>query len=363
MTLFNNIYQNRRVFITGHTGFKGSWLAFWLRQLGAHVFGYSLDYPTQPNHFQILNLDMEHMIADIRDDDVLYGAVKDFRPEAVFHLAAQPLVRLSYDDPVTTFDTNVMGTLKVFEACRRVGCVKAILNITSDKCYENHERLDGYREDEPMGGHDPYSCSNGCAELVTSSYRRSFFPLETYGKAHTTLLASCRAGNVIGGGDWACDRLIPDVMRAVEQGKKIYLRYPDAVRPWQHVLEPLSGYLLLGQRLLDGETDLAGGWNFGPRQDEVSTVRDVVKKMSVMWDRISFGVDHRRHLHEAGLLQLDCRKADAQLQWHEVWGIDRALERTVQWYKNYYEEGKSLTADDLDSYVDDASQKGLVWAQ
>ena len=361
--LFNTIYNNRRVFITGHTGFKGSWLAFWLKQLGAEVFGYSLDYPTQPNHFQLLNLDMPQIIADIRDDDVLYGAIKEFQPEVVFHLAAQSLVRPSYEDPLATFETNVMGTLKVFESCRKVGSVKAILNITSDKCYENKERQGGYGETDPMGGHDPYSCSKGCAELLTSSYRRSYFPVDGYGKEHTTLLASCRAGNVIGGGDWAKDRLIPDVMRAVEQNRKVRLRNPNSVRPWQHVLEPLSGYLLLGQRLLEGKIEFADGWNFGPRQEETATVSDIIRKMALVWDKIGFEADAGVHPHEAKLLQLNCARANEHLLWNEVWDMDRTVAQMVRWYKTFYQEGRPMTAVDLSDYIQDARKKGAVWTK
>lgn len=361
--LFNNIYQNRKVFLTGHTGFKGSWLALWLKELGAEVFGFSLEPPTQPNHFELLNLDMAGMNADIRDADVLYGAIKHFSPDIVFHLAAQPLVRESYADPVTTFETNVMGTLNVFEACRRIPSVRAILNITSDKCYENAERRRGYREDEPKGGFDPYSCSKGCAELLTASYRNSFFPMERYGRDHQTLIASCRAGNVIGGGDWAEDRLIPDVMRAISRHEKVLLRNPKATRPWQHVLEPLSGYLLLGQRLLEGKTVFADAWNFGPKEGEVCRVEDVIRKMAKAWDKVDYEIDHGPHPHEAKLLQLNCTKAKKKLGWHEVWGIDTTVRKTVEWYQAYYDNKKILTHQDMAAYIQDAANKGLGWTK
>ena len=278
-TLFNGIYNNKTVLVTGHTGFKGSWLCFWLIQMGAKVIGYSLEPPTSPNHFELLNLDMVSVIGDIRDSDKLNAVFAQYQPEIVFHLAAQPLVRLSYKEPVETFETNVIGTLKVFEACRSTKSVRAIVNITSDKCYQNKEWVWGYRENDPMGGYDPYSASKGCAELVTSSYRNSFFNVNEYGKSHNVLLASCRAGNVIGGGDWAKDRLMTDIMVAVSEGKKVVIRNPRATMPWQHVLEPLSGYLMLGQKLFEGKKEFAQAWNFGPGEQGAITVKEVVENI------------------------------------------------------------------------------------
>ena len=361
--LFKKIYKNRKVFITGHTGFKGSWLTFWLQHIGAEVFGFSLGPPTIKNHFELLDLDIQQITADIRDADALYGSIKDFQPDIVFHLAAQPLVRNSYQYPVETFETNVMGTLNVFEACRKTGSVMAILNITSDKCYENQERSEGYREGEPMGGSDPYSCSKACSELLTASYRSSYFNIKDYGKGHSTLLASCRSGNVIGGGDWAIDRLIPDLIRAVEKGEKVLLRNPASTRPWQHVLECLSGYLLLGQLLLEGKLEFAQGWNFGPREGEISTVEDVIKKMSAVWSKVGYDVDTKKHLHEAKLLQLNCDKAEHYMQWHEVWSMDETVTKTVAWYRAYYDNNKVLTNQDLKDYIEEATKKGLTWTQ
>ncbi|MEW5895958.1 MAG: CDP-glucose 4,6-dehydratase [Candidatus Omnitrophota bacterium] len=360
--LFKNIYHNRRVFITGHTGFKGSWLAFWLRKMGAEVFGYSLEPPSDPNHASLLDLDIQSMIADIRDRDVLYGAIKDFQPEIVFHLAAQPLVRYSYQYPVDTFETNVMGCVFLFDVCRQVNSVRAIINVTSDKCYENKERMEGYREDDPMGGHDPYSCSKGCAELVTTAYRRSFFPIEEFGHSHHVLVASCRAGNVIGGGDWAQDRLIPDIIRAVACRECVRIRHPQAIRPWQHVLEPLSGYLLLGQRLLEGKKEFSQAWNFGPGKGDVRCVEDVVKGMSFQWDRVSYHFDEGEHLHEAKVLQLNCDKVNTIMNWSEVWDVDEAIRRTAIWYKKFYEEKAVVTENDISDYVNHARNKGIVWA-
>ena len=296
-TLFNGIYNNKTVLVTGHTGFKGSWLCFWLIQMGAKVIGYSLEPPTSPNHFELLNLDMVSVIGDIRDSDKLNAVFAQYQPEIVFHLAAQPLVRLSYKEPVETFETNVIGTLKVFEACRNTKSVRAIVNITSDKCYENKEWVWGYRENDPMGGYDPYSASKGCAELVTSSYRNSFFNVNEYGKSHNVLLASCRAGNVIGGGDWAKDRLMTDIMVAVSEGKKVVIRNPRATMPWQHVLEPLSGYLMLGQKLFEGKKEFAQAWNFGPGERGSITVKEVVENIKRYWDKIDYEIIKMRISH------------------------------------------------------------------
>ena len=362
-TLFNGIYNNKTVLVTGHTGFKGSWLCFWLIQMGAKVIGYSLEPPTSPNHFELLNLDMVSVIGDIRDSDKLNAVFAQYQPEIVFHLAAQPLVRLSYKEPVETFETNVIGTLKVFEACRNTKSVRAIVNITSDKCYENKEWVWGYRENDPMGGYDPYSASKGCAELVTSSYRNSFFNVNEYGKSHNVLLASCRAGNVIGGGDWAKDRLMTDIMVAVSEGKKVVIRNPRATRPWQHVLEPLSGYLMLGQKLLEGKKEFAQAWNFGPGEQGAITVKEVVENIKKYWDKIDYEINQDvDQPHEAGLLKLDCSKAYMLLKWRDVWDSDTTFKKTVNWYKNYYEKDKILTEEDLSSYIADAREKGIEWA-
>ena len=318
--MFNRIYHNTRVLITGHTGFKGSWLALWLSTMGANVTGYSLPPPTEPNHFDLLGLDINSIIGDIRDAEKLKRVFKEQQPEIVFHLAAQPIVRFSYKDPVETFSSNVMGTINVFEASRESGTVRAIVNVTSDKCYENREWPWGYREIDPLGGYDPYSASKGCAELITSCWRNSFFNLKDYGSTHHTLLASGRAGNVIGGGDWAADRLIPDMMRAVSQNGKVKIRNPHATRPWQHVLEPLSGYLLLGQRLLEGRKEFAEAWNFGPSDDGNATVEEIVGQVKKAWPKIDYEIQcDSDQPHEAGMLRLDCSKARAKLQWRPVW--------------------------------------------
>jgi CDP-glucose 4,6-dehydratase len=360
--LFGGIYKDKTILLTGHTGFKGSWLAYWLTQMGAKVVGYSLEAPSNPNHFEHLELEMVSIIADIRDQAKLDEVFTMYQPDIVFHLAAQPLVRLSYSEPVETFDTNVMGTLKVFEALRKAGSVKAVVNITSDKAYENKEWIWGYRENDPMGGYDPYSASKGCAELVVNSYRNSYFNLNEYGERHHVLLASCRAGNVIGGGDWAQDRLMTDIMLSVSRGEKVVIRSPHATRPWQHVLEPLSGYLAIGQKLLEKDVAFAEGWNFGPANENTITVQSVVERVKTYWNAIDYTIEEPKEgLHEANLLKLDCSKANVQLGWFGVWGSEKTFEKTVNWYKNYYENGVLNTQSDLESYIADAKKSGLAW--
>jgi CDP-glucose 4,6-dehydratase len=361
--LFNNIYKNKKVFVTGHTGFKGSWLILWLKQLGAEVCGYSLEASTQPNHFSLLSIDINNIINDIRNKDAIAKAIKKFKPDIVFHLAAQALVRPSYENPIETFETNVIGTLNVFEACRKTGTVKAIINITSDKCYENRELVWGYREDDPMGGYDPYSASKGCSEIATSSYRNSFFNTGNYGKFHETLLASARAGNVIGGGDWAVDRLIPDIMKAAEKGTEVLIRAPQAIRPWQHVLEPLSGYLLLGQKLLEGKIEFASAWNFGPNHDSSIEVNKVLKIIKNYWEKINYSIKQDSNQpHEAKFLKLDCSKAHSLLNWDSIWNINTAIEKTSNWYKSYYEKKEIVSNEDLECYIKDAKLKKVIWA-
>lgn len=362
--LFGGIYKGKTVLITGHTGFKGSWLTYWLDQMGANVIGYSLEAPTQPNHIELLNLDMTSIIGDIRDLEKLNETFQTYQPDIVFHLAAQPLVRLSYENPIETYETNVIGTLKVFEACR-VNGVKAIVNITSDKAYENKEWIWGYRENDPMGGYDPYSSSKGCADILANSYRSSYFNPAEYKKSHNTLLASCRAGNVIGGGDWAKDRLMTDIMLSVSQGKKVSIRNPYATRPWQHVLEPLSGYLAIGQKLLEEKVEFGEAWNFGPSDEGSITVEEVVHHVKKHWDKIDYEINRDpNQLHEANLLKLDCSKAHIRLKWKDVWESATTFEKTVGWYKAFYEENKKiLTSQDLENYVADAKRKNIEWAQ
>lgn len=323
-------WRGKRVLLTGHTGFKGSWLSLWLQSMGAQVRGVSLPPPTEPALFEVARVadGMEHFIADIREYAAVQSQMNDFRPEIVLNMAAQPLVRLSYQQPVETYATNVMGTVHVLEAARHTGTVKAIVNVTTDKCYENREWVWGYREDEPMGGHDPYSNSKGCSELVSLAYRKSF--LKDAGIA----LATARAGNVIGGGDWALDRLVPDILRALEKRQPVQIRNPHAIRPWQHVLEPLSGYLLLAERLYtEGQAD-AEGWNFGPPDDDAKPVQWIVERLCDDWgDGASWTLQPGEHPHEAQFLKLDISKARQRLQWAPRWSLDTALARITDWHQ------------------------------
>ena len=362
--LFGGIYKNKTVLVTGHTGFKGSWLVYWLNKMGAKVVGYSLKAPTTPNHIELLNLNMDSIVGDIRDLDKLNQVFNKYKPDIVFHLAAQALVRLSYENPIETYETNVIGTLKVFEACRNAK-VKAIVNITSDKAYENKEWIWGYRENDPMGGYDPYSSSKGCADILSTSYRNSYFNIKDYKIKHNTLLATCRAGNVIGGGDWAKDRLITDIMLSVSQDKKVSIRNPKATRPWQYVLEPLSGYLHIGQKLLEEKVEFADAWNFGPSDEGSICVEEVVKNVKKHWDKIDYEINiDPNQLHEANLLKLDCSKAHILLKWKDVWDSQTTFEKTVKWYKSFYEEDKNiLTEQDLDSYIYDAKLKEIEWSK
>lgn len=362
-SLYSGCYAGTRVLVTGHTGFKGSWLVYWLSKMDAVVAGYSLKSPTQPNHYDLLNLNISSFIGDVRDSKKLNEVVREFKPQIVFHLAAQPLVRSSYDDPILTYETNVIGTLKVLEACRKYK-VESIVNITSDKSYQNNEWIWGYKENDILGGFDPYSSSKGCADILTNSYRNSFFNIEDYKKGHETLLAACRAGNVIGGGDWAKDRLITDVMSSASKGRKVLIRNLQSTRPWQHVLEPLSGYLMIGQKLLNHEKYFGDAWNFGPSSMESYTVSDVMEHLKSHWDAIDFESSSldSKHVHEARLLKLDCTKANTLLKWRDVWDMNTTFEKTVEWYKAFYLENKILTSNDLDAYVEDAKEQGLSWA-
>jgi CDP-glucose 4,6-dehydratase len=360
--LFDDVFRDKRILVTGHTGFKGSWLVLWLLKLGAYVGGYSLHPPSQPNHYQLLNLNIESISGDIRDKDKLKQSIQFFQPDIVFHLAAQPLVRRSYKDPTTTFETNVMGTVNVFEACRQTESVRAVVNVTSDKCYKNTGKSAGYKENDPMGGHDPYSASKGCAELLTASYQRSFFPPNEFRKHHPILLASVRAGNIIGGGDWGEDRLVPDVMRATSQNQKVVLRNPRATRPWQHVLDPLAGYLLLGQKLLEGLPEFASAWNFGPQEIDQKSVLDVVRKLQTQWSQIDFEiVPDKDNFHEAALLKLDCSKANARLGWKPIWNDAAMFEKTVQWYRDFYSSQRVLSQHQLDEYIGEAKRQDVPW--
>ncbi|NEW84859.1 MAG: CDP-glucose 4,6-dehydratase [Mariniphaga sp.] len=335
--LFNGIYKGRKVLITGHTGFKGSWLCLLLNKLGADVYGYALDPPTNPSLFKEARIDelMTSFIGDIRDYEKLSGVLQKVQPEIVIHMAAQALVRESYKNPIDTYSTNVMGTVNLLEACRYTKSVKSIVNITTDKCYENREWHWGYRENEPMGGYDPYSNSKGCSELVTSSFRNSFFNPNSY-STHGVALASARAGNVIGGGDWAEDRLIPDFIRSITHSEKVKIRSPFAIRPWQHVLEPLTGYLSLAAKLFTDGPAYAQAWNFGPDDSDAKNVEWITNTICTLWgDNAAFEVDNNPQPHEANYLKLDCSKAKAVLDWYPKWNIETTLKSIVDWNKAY----------------------------
>jgi len=332
-----SFWKDKKVYLTGHTGFKGSWLSLWLQEMGAVVKGYSLDVNTKPALFTEANVaaEMESEIGDIRNLEQLTESMVSFSPEILIHMAAQPLVRLSYQEPVDTYTTNVIGTVNVLEAARKCSVLKAIVSVTTDKCYENNEWEWGYRESEPMGGHDPYSSSKGCAELVTSAYRRSFFSSE-----HTASLASARAGNVIGGGDWAEDRLVPDIIRAFEKSEPVIIRNPLSTRPWQHVLEPLSGYLVLAQELFLKGDEFAEGWNFGPKDEDCKPVSWILDKMVTYWGtNASWSIDKNNNPHEACFLKLDCSKASNRLKWNPKWNLQLTLKSIVDWHQLYTNRG------------------------
>ncbi|MFZ5585750.1 MAG: CDP-glucose 4,6-dehydratase [Thermodesulfobacteriota bacterium] len=358
---FGGAYAGRRVLLTGHSGFKGSWLALWLQALGAEVLGLSLDPPSDPHHLALLGLDLPALRLDLRDAPALERAVMDFAPQAVFHLAAQPLVRASYAQPADTFAVNLMGTVNLLQACRRVPGLRAVVVVTSDKCYENREWTWGYRENDPLGGHDPYSASKGCAELATAAYRRSFFHAGAGG--HPALVASVRAGNVIGGGDWGADRLVPDLARAAAAGQTALIRHPQAVRPWQHVLDPLAGYLLLAWRLIQGRAELATAFNFGPAGEGNLSVAELAARMAAEWPAVRFAIDpDGQGLHEAASLRLDSSLAAVRLGWRPVWDEAEAVARTAQWHRAWHEQGLVLSAAQLKDYCRRASQLGLIWA-
>lgn len=358
MKQFADIFQNKRVLLTGHTGFKGSWLALWLTELGAKITGVALPPETEPNHWNLLGLDLDDRRSDIRDADALLKVFAETKPEFVFHLAAQPLVRRSYRDPLETWSTNVMGTANVLEASRLTSSVRAIVVVTTDKCYENQEWPWGYREIDRLGGHDPYSASKAGAELVAASYRSSFC-----GHGDAPLLATARAGNVIGGGDWSEDRLIPDLARATANNKSLEIRAPNATRPWQHVLESLSGYLRLGQKLLEGQRDFAAPWNFGPEPEGNRTVAEVLKKLSDQWPSLRWHATDAPQPHEAALLYLDSAKARNQIDWRAVWGLDVALEKTAEWYSAWFSEKRVISASQLGQYITAAHIAQASWLE
>ncbi len=344
-----NFWKGKRIFLTGHTGFKGSWLSLWLSSLGADVKGYALKPPSSPSLFNEANVDsvIDSQIADIRDQKTLYKSMTTFDPDIVIHMAAQPLVRYSYNEPIETYEVNVIGTAKVLEVARSCSNLKVVVNITTDKCYENDGRSEGYRENDPMGGYDPYSSSKGCAELVTSAYRRSFLQKQGIG------LSSVRAGNVIGGGDWAEDRLIPDILRSFERNESVVIRNPKATRPWQHVLEPLSGYLTLVQKMYNNPKKYSEGWNFGPNEKDVKQVDWILNRMISGWPNSSWELDKESNPHEAGFLKLDIEKAKSKLGWMPVWGLSHTLEKIISWHKAWLnkEDMQAVCLAEIEEYT------------
>jgi CDP-glucose 4,6-dehydratase len=391
--MFKNIYQGKRVLVTGHTGFKGSWLCIWLKELGAEVLGYSLDPPSEPNNFSACRLSehIDHQYGDVRDHDRLISIFSHYQPEMVFHLAAQALVRPAYDDPKGTFDTNAGGTVNVLEAVRRTPGVRVVVNVTSDKCYENREWVWGYRENDPLGGHDPYSASKGCAELIFTAYLRSFFSNSASGKKSGDAIpisgeigscpqisqissggrqigaGSCRAGNAIGGGDWGRDRLIPDCVRALNAGRPVGIRNPQSVRPWQHVLELLSGYLWLGARLWEDPEGFSGAWNFGPGGADSGSVQEVVDRFIKTWGSGAWeDLSDPRAVHEAAALRLCCDKAMDRLGWGNALSLAQNIALTADWYKQYYQNSGKMNmydacAGQIGYYVDQARSGKLSW--
>lgn len=356
--MFRNIYKNKRVLVTGHTGFKGSWLVLWLKMLGAKVTCISLPSETSPNHWDLLGLDVESLTIDIRDEVLLRQKIVELQPEIVFHLAAQSLVRRSYKQPLETWATNVMGTANLLDACRHVEDLAAIVVITTDKCYENKEWVWGYREIDPLGGHDPYSASKAGSELVAASYRSSFF-----NSPSSPLLATARAGNVIGGGDWSEDRLIPDLVRCVSANRSLEVRSPNATRPWQHVLECLSGYLMLGQQLLEGNQSVAEAWNFGPDREGNRQVNQVLEALKTDWPNMEWACSNEPQPHEAQLLQLDSGKARDKLLWRPVWTFDEGVAATAEWYRAWIDQNDVISLSQLQRYIKIAKERGLSWAE
>lgn len=355
MVINKDFWNGKRVFITGHTGFKGGWLALWLQSVGAYVSGYSLPVPTLPNLFEVGRVaeGMHSHLGDVRDLPGLLTVLKEEQPEVVFHLAAQPLVRYSYREPAETYATNVMGTVNLLEATRLTPSVRAVVIVTSDKCYENHEWVWGYRETDSLGGHDPYSNSKGCAELVTAAYRSSFFSPSEYSK-HRVAVATARAGNVIGGGDWAEDRLVPDIVRAFSGRQPVVIRNPAAVRPWQHVLEPLAGYVALAEKLVTQGPAWGEAWNFGPAESDAKPVQWIVERMCETWGSgAAWEIDPKAHPHEAHYLRLDITKAECRLGWRPRWNLESGLRKTVEWYQAYQNgwDMRAITQAQIDDYM------------
>ena len=358
VTLFGGAYKGRKVLVTGHSGFKGSWLVLWLKMLGADVTAISLPSETTPNHWDLLGLDVDSCFMDIRDGQTFHKKIIDSNPEIIFHLAAQPLVRRSYRNPTETWSTNVMGTVNLLEGCRLLNQLAAIIVVTTDKCYDNKEWVWGYRETDPLGGHDPYSASKAGSELVAASYRKSFFCSDS-----GPLLATARAGNVIGGGDWSEDRLIPDLIRSLVSGSSLEIRSPNSTRPWQHVLECLSGYLALGEKLLGRDVGFADAWNFGPAREGNRKVFEVLCEIQKQWSGFKWrDVSKENNPHEAQLLYLDSGKAFQKLGWKPVWTFEEGVSATAAWYQEWFNQGKTISTQQIIEFSRIASKRNLDWA-
>jgi CDP-glucose 4,6-dehydratase len=355
--MFKDVYKDTSVFITGHTGFKGSWLSLWLTEIGAKVSGYSLSPKTTPNHWDLLNLSVNDLRGDIRDLEALSDAILVAQPEIVFHLAAQPLVRQSYADPVDTWSTNVTGTVNLLEACRKCDSVKSIVIITTDKVYDNKEWSWGYRETDRLGGYDPYSASKAASELVVDSYRKSFFKDE-----NGVLIASARAGNVIGGGDWSENRIIPDIVRSIKNKTPLLIRSPNSTRPWQHVLDCLSGYLLVGQQLLERNKQSSTAWNFGPTSSDNRMVIDILGMLEKEWSEVKWVIKKNEDLHEAGVLYLDSSRANKFLQWQPVWSLENTIKQTADWYKQFLSQETVISKQQLDGFIAEAKIQSVIWS-
>lgn len=359
--LLPGIFKNKTILITGHTGFKGSWMCLFLNMLGAKVCGFALSPPTNPSLYEVARVEEEvkSYIGNIQDYTLLHGVINEIKPDAIIHMAAQALVRESYQNPLETYLTNVIGTANLLQAVRFEKSVKAIVNVTTDKCYENREWEWGYRETDTLGGYDPYSNSKGCSELVTASFRNSFFNPELYHE-HGVAIATARAGNVIGGGDWASDRLIPDFLRAISKGEKVIIRNPLAIRPWQHVLEPLTGYLYLLQMLLLKGTEYGEAWNFGPRDSDAKNVEWIISSICNLWgENASYEPDKNAHPHEARSLKLDCSKANSRLNWYPKWNIKTSLKNIVDWHKAYSrnDDMKMICNRQIEDYMNTRSEQ------
>ena len=358
--MFGNVYRDKKILVTGHTGFKGSWLTKWLEILGADVCGLSLPNDQSLSHYSLLDLDCREFFTDIRDQEALNAVIQKLQPDFIFHLAAQSLVIPSYEDPIETWGTNVMGTAHILEAMRHTDSIQGGVMITTDKCYKNKESATGYSESDELGGHDPYSASKAACELVIGSFRSSFWE-----KGASPLIASARAGNVIGGGDWSDYRIIPDIVRALQAGETITLRNPQSVRPWQHVLESLSGYLMLGQKLLAGETQFATAYNFGPQSNDAIPVIDIVQKFQAEFTDLKYeiiGSDVEKR-HETNLLKLNSSKAVKELKWLPVWDTVEGIHKTIEWYSAYISGGNVITARQIEDYCNHAVVKKLNWTQ